>query len=119
MFVDPAKLSCNIKKKFFFSKSDLKYFLFKLAGSEFIKLNACYFNVVYTTDRIIEPASKINFCIIHYDTISSPFSLFVFYREIYVRVFLNFVPKDLMNLTSDCVNSGRSCQVNLPNYKKN
>ena len=70
-------------------------------------------------DRIKEPAGKINFGVIHYDTICSPFRFYVFYLEIYVGVFLNFVSKNIMNLNSDAINKNYFNQINLSNYKKN
>ena len=54
---------------------------------------------------------------IHYDTICSPFSFYVFYHEIYVRVFSNLVSKNIINLAVDAVNTHLFNQVDLSNYK--
>ena len=114
-FVDTAKTCCDIERNLLFEKSELQSPVLKLAESEKIQLNVCYLNVLYTTANIIESLGKINFGVVHYDTICSSSSLHVFYLEIYVRVFLNFLSKNIIGLILDADNFN---QIDVVKYKK-
>ena len=58
---------------------------------------------------IEESSSRINFGVIHDDMIN--------YLEIYVRVFLNYVSKDVLKLVSDCVNLHCSYQIDFTDFQ--
>ena len=59
---------------------------------------------------------QINFGTIHHDTICSPFSFHVFYLEIYLRLCLNFVTKNILNIVSTAVNSDSNDYIT--NYRR-
>ena len=65
LFVDTARISCDIETNVFFKKSELKCSFLKSAYSENMKLNVCSSNGIYTTASVIDSAGKMNFGVVH------------------------------------------------------
>ena len=78
-----------------FQNSELNDDMIKTVLPQIIKLNVNYISVVCSINKTILVTDTTNFGAIYYDSICSPMSLYIFYLEIYVRVFINLMKKIL------------------------
>ena len=65
------------------------------------RLNANYVSVVCSIKKQVVLTNAVNLEIIHYDKINSPMALYVYYLEIYVRVYMNIMRKHILNKIFD------------------
>ena len=61
------------------------------------RLNANYVSVVCSIKKQVVLTNAVNLEVIHYDKINSPMALYVYYLEIYVRVYMNIMRKCILN----------------------
>ena len=79
-----------------FIKSEKNEDMVRHLNSGISRLNVNYISVVCSVNNQIVLTNTLNFGLIHYDTINSSMSLYVFYLEIYVHVYLNVMRKHVL-----------------------
>ena len=65
-------------------------------NSGLFRLNVNYVSVVCSINRQVVLTNTVNFGVIHYDTVDFPMALYVYYLEIYVRVYMNIMRKHVL-----------------------
>ena len=96
-FVDSPRTSCDMEKNLTFHKSEMNEEMVRFSNSLLFRLNANYVSVVCSIKKQVVLTNAVNLGVIHYDKINSPMVLYVYYLEIFVRVYMNIMRKHILN----------------------
>ena len=95
-FVDSHRTSHDIGRNLTFNKSEMNKDMMINASSDIFRLNMNYVSAVCSINGTLDLTDTVNFGVIHFDSISSPMSLYIFHFEIYVRVYVNRMKKRVL-----------------------
>ena len=96
-FVDSPRTLSDIERNMTYIKSESNENMVRHLNSGIFRLNVNYVSVVRSVNNNVVLTNTLNFGIIHYDSISSPMALYIFfYFEIYVRVYMNIMRKHVL-----------------------
>ena len=117
VFVDSARTSCVIQKSLSFKKSELNSEISKTCLlSEIVTLNVNYVSVVCSIIKAIVLADTLNFGVIHYGSICSSMSPYMFYLEVYLRVFINLMKRHTLKIIIEYLRDNRNADSFRKDY---
>ena len=86
--------------------------------SEIVTLNVNYVSVVCSINKTIVLADTLNFGVIHYDSICSSMSPYIFYFEVYLRVFINLMKRHTLKIIIEYLRDNRNADSFQKDYSR-